>query len=82
MVICYTPGGRSGGGTGQAIRVAELYGIPVFDLAREYDQRALCEFVNAQPIKEEKPGWTRCSVNTEEASWDDKLGAFFVRNEH
>ena len=48
MVVCYTPGGNSGGGTGQAIRVANLYGIPVFDLAREYDQRAMCEFVNAQ----------------------------------
>jgi len=47
MVVCWTPGGNSGGGTGQAIRVANLYGIPVFDLARDYDQRALCEFVNA-----------------------------------
>jgi hypothetical protein len=33
MVICWTPNARRGGGTGQAIRIADGYGIPVFDLA-------------------------------------------------
>lgn len=33
-VVCWTPGGLGGGGTGQAIRVAVAHGIPVYDLAR------------------------------------------------
>lgn len=32
-VVCWTPGGRGGGGTGQAIRLAKANGIPVIDLA-------------------------------------------------
>ncbi len=32
MVICWTPGGEGGGGTGMAIRLAERHGIPVVDL--------------------------------------------------
>ncbi|QJI53004.1 putative DNA recombination mediator protein A [Xanthomonas phage FoX4] len=31
MVVCWTPGGKSGGGTGGAIRVARSRGIPVHD---------------------------------------------------
>ena len=34
VVIGWTPGGRGGGGTGQAYRVARAYGVPVVDLAR------------------------------------------------
>jgi hypothetical protein len=33
FVICWTPEGKGGGGTGQAIRVAAAYGVPVYDLA-------------------------------------------------
>lgn len=33
MVVCWTPEGRGTGGTGQAIRIARDYGVPVFDLA-------------------------------------------------
>lgn len=33
IVICWTPEGRGGGGTGQAIRIAHHYGIRVVDLA-------------------------------------------------
>lgn len=33
FVVCWTPGGLGGGGTGQAIRIAKRYNIPVFDLA-------------------------------------------------
>lgn len=36
FVICWTPGGKSGGGTGTAIRVARTYGVPVYDLG-EYN---------------------------------------------
>lgn len=46
MVVCWTPGGRAGGGTGQAIRIAVSYGIPVFDLAIPNMVNHLIEFVN------------------------------------
>lgn len=46
MVVCWTPYGCGQGGTGQAIRVAEMYGIPVFDMALEADQHKLVEFVD------------------------------------
>ena len=32
FVMCWTEGGKGRGGTGQAIRIANAYGIPVFDL--------------------------------------------------
>lgn len=32
LVICWTPGGSASGGTGQGIRLARHYGIPVHDL--------------------------------------------------
>ena len=32
FVLCWTPGGKGGGGTGQAIRIARGFGIPVFDM--------------------------------------------------
>jgi hypothetical protein len=33
MVICWTPHGSGSGGTGQALRIARAYNIPIFDLA-------------------------------------------------
>lgn len=33
FVLCWTKGGRGGGGTGQAIRIAKANGIPVYDFA-------------------------------------------------
>jgi hypothetical protein len=32
LIICWTKGGKGGGGTGQAIRMANHYKIPVYDL--------------------------------------------------
>lgn len=32
FLMCWTPGGKGEGGTGQAIRVAKAYGIRVYDL--------------------------------------------------
>jgi hypothetical protein len=32
FVICWTEGGRGQGGTGQALRIAEAYNVPIFDL--------------------------------------------------
>jgi len=33
-VLCWTPRGSGRGGTGQAIRTARAYGVPVFDLGK------------------------------------------------
>ncbi len=33
FVLCWTERARGGGGTGQAIRIAKAYGVPVYDLA-------------------------------------------------
>lgn len=33
FVVCWTPQGKSGGGTGQALRIARHYEVPIFDLA-------------------------------------------------
>lgn len=41
FILCYTPSGSGSGGTGQAIRVANHYGIPVFDLGM-YDDLSEC----------------------------------------
>lgn len=46
MVICWTPHGKRGGGTGQALRIAEHFHIPIFDLALPDTGKRLCEFVN------------------------------------
>jgi hypothetical protein len=32
FVLCWTPGGKGGGGTGQAIRIAKTYDVPIFDM--------------------------------------------------
>lgn len=45
-VICWTPGGKHGGGTGQAIRIAKNLKIPIFDLFHERDRENLVTFVN------------------------------------
>lgn len=40
FVLCWTPNGSGSGGTGQAIRIAKAYGVPVFDMgdATTYDR--------------------------------------------
>lgn len=50
MVVCWTPNAKSGGGTGQAIRVAKMRGIPVFDLADPAQCQTLVDFVAAREI--------------------------------
>lgn len=37
-IICWTPNGEGGGGTGQAIRLAQAYSIPVNDLGNSITQ--------------------------------------------
>jgi hypothetical protein len=45
LVICWTKGGKRGGGTGQALRIADYYKIPIFDLAVHTVQQ-LQDFLN------------------------------------
>lgn len=55
FVLCWTPDGaetaqatsRQTGGTGQAIRAADAYGVPVFNLARAFALRDLEAFLEA-----------------------------------
>lgn len=54
MVVCWTKDGKRGGGTGQALRIAEYLKIPIFDIAVPIDQHRLINFVaeaedNAKP---------------------------------
>jgi len=35
LVVCWTPNGSGSGGTGQALRIAKGYDIPIFDLGFE-----------------------------------------------
>lgn len=50
LVICWTPEGSGSGGTGQAIRIANYLGIPVYDLARKADQTSLAKFMKEHGI--------------------------------
>lgn len=45
LVICWTKDGKRGGGTGQALRIAEYLKIPIFDLA-VCGPGAILEFIN------------------------------------
>ena len=48
VVVCWTPNASGSGGTGQAIRIANGYNIPVFDLA---DHQIRQEFEHAMRCK-------------------------------
>jgi hypothetical protein len=46
FLICWTPGGKGSGGTGQALRIAEGYGIEeVYDLYNKDDRETIKEFL-------------------------------------
>lgn len=47
MVICWTKDGKRGGGTGQALRIAEYLKIPIFDLA-VCTLQEIQDFINEQ----------------------------------
>jgi ribA/ribD-fused uncharacterized protein len=49
MVIAYTPDGAASGGTGQAIRVAEDFGVPVLNLRRPEIRAAVLEALGLTP---------------------------------
>jgi len=46
FVICWTPDGKASGGTGQAIRVAEAFGIPVRNLRDPEQYRLASEWID------------------------------------
>lgn len=45
FVICWTADGRASGGTGQALRIAKAYDIPIFNLKKEEHRAQLEKFV-------------------------------------
>lgn len=47
MIVCWTQGGQIKGGTGQALRLAKTYDIPVFNMAISSDIDRLIEFVGS-----------------------------------
>jgi hypothetical protein len=52
FVICWTPGGKMVGGTGQALRMAAYYGIPVFNLGSaslEIMNERISAFLGVEP---------------------------------
>lgn len=46
FVVCWTKDGKASGGTGQAIRIAEYFGISVFNLKNEGALEQLKELIN------------------------------------
>ena len=46
FVICWTVNGQRGGGTGQALRLAEKLNIKIYDLALKKDQLELANYMN------------------------------------
>ena len=46
FVLCWTRGAAGQGGTGQATRIAEANGVPVFDLWRDADRERVARLVN------------------------------------
>lgn len=47
FVVCWTSDGKASGGTGQAIRVAESLGVPVYNLFNISDKKALIARIRA-----------------------------------
>lgn len=52
FVICYTEEGKGGGGTGQAIRIAKAYNIPVFDFGIAGMKELFMQYINEIMMKE------------------------------
>ncbi len=45
FVVCWTPEGSGRGGTGQALRIAKYYGLPIFDLALDVAMDSVLEWL-------------------------------------
>jgi hypothetical protein len=50
VVICYTPHGKAEGGTGQAIRIAQHYKIPIFNLYFKRDIEQIVSWMSTGTI--------------------------------
>lgn len=48
FVVCWTKDGKASGGTGQAIRIAEYFNIPVFNLKNEGAIEALRKYLKEE----------------------------------
>lgn len=46
MIICYTSDGKASGGTGQALRMAEEYDIPIYNMGKKDDYFKVKDFLN------------------------------------
>jgi len=51
FVVCWTKDGKASGGTGHALRIAEYFYIPVFNLKNEGALEELKDFVNNGGLK-------------------------------
>lgn len=47
FIVCWTPNGSGSGGTGQALRIAKSYNIPIFDLGSPDGLDRLIQFGNS-----------------------------------
>ncbi len=47
FVVCWTEGGKITGGTGQALRIAKAYSIPVFNYGEDGAEEKLLEFIES-----------------------------------
>ena len=54
FVICWTPNGRVTGGTGVAIKIAKNNNIPVYNLAKSKDRKALNERLGLSKLEVEE----------------------------
>lgn len=50
MVICYTPHGKIEGGTGQAMRIAKHFNIPIFNLYYKKDIDQILSWIDSNKI--------------------------------
>ena len=60
FVLCWTPKGEVVGGTGQALRVAAYFSIPIFNLGKEEDCDRISTWLKLQQRREPK----------EQAQWE------------
>jgi len=58
FVICWTPDGKDSGGTGQAIRIANHYDIPVFNLYNTDAEEIMNQICFMERIREGGNPWS------------------------
>lgn len=48
FLVCWTPNGSGSGGTGQAIRIAQAYGVPIFDFGKSTTVKLFNKFIESR----------------------------------